>query len=1013
MKKKYHIILAFLSVITLFNLNTVYAQKEKLITVESVVVNEEGNPVVNARVFGGKALTKTDTNGNFTFSVEPDNKIIVEADGYESMTLTLDEVKNRVKIDLKKTKFQYESKDKVNLGFRKAYKGDVVGAVSTVNTTEINQYDNQIFIDDVLTGRTLGMLGSNNIRGVGIGLNVADITGTGLNSGNALYIVDGLPRDITSMRMTEIESVTVLKDANAAVLYGSTAVNGVILLTTKRGEAYKSKSDFSVNYGISTPRATPDFLNSSDFMAYYNQARKNDGLTPQFTDETIENHRSGNIYRYPNVDYYSDEYLKSSKSYFDFLSEFSGGNEIAKFYANMGWYSAGSIINFGEAQNARNNVFNVRGNVDLKINDWIKTSIDGASTFGNDRSQRGNYWTSAVTNRPHEFTPLIPFDLIDPTNSLLTGRKNDVDGKYLLGGNTTFLTNAIADAYSGGVFERIARKFSFNNRIDFDLDKITQGLSFHTNLSFDYYTRYDQTVANTYSVYAPTWAVDKDSITALTQYGTDTRPGTQVVGNVTFNRRLGFYGLFSYDRVFNDVHHITGSFLGYGNTLKEQGDFQGMRHAHLGLQMNYSYANKYMVDFSSAYINSVRLPEGNKGGFSPTLGVAWVISEEDFISSASNIDWLKLRLTAGVLNSDIPIGGFYYYDNRYTTSGSYGWNEGVRSRSGVASSWANSPNLGFAKRNDINFGIEGLFFKKTLGIEANLFYDLYSDLIVRETTAYPSFYTDFVPYENYGEENYKGVELGLSFNKSVGKWNFFTNVNMLYVTSERLKVDEIYTNDYQYRQGQPADATFGLEAIGLFESQEDIDNSAAQYFGTVKPGDIKYKDQNGDGVVDSNDEVYLRRFQAPFSGGLQIKVSYSDFTLFVLGEGRSGSETFMESNYYWVDGNKKYSEVVTGAWTPETASIATYPRLSSGTNSNNHRRSSYWLYNNDYFQIRKVQLSWNMPESVSKALLMKNLNLFVDASDVFQFAKNQEIRELNTTGEPYYRTFSLGVKANF
>ena len=381
MKKKYHIILAFLGAITLFISNTGYAQKEKLITVESVVVNEDGNPVENAHVFGGKALTKTDENGKFTFSVESDVKVIVEAQGYESIMLTPAEVKSRVKIDLKKSKFMYETEDKVNLGFRTAFKGDVVGAVSKLNTTDINTYDNQIWIDDILTGRTLGMLGSNNIRGVGIGINVADITGTGLNSGNALFIVDGLPRDIQSIRMTEIESVTVLKDANAAVLYGSTAVNGVILLTTKRGEAYKSRSDFSVNYGISTPRATPSFLNSADYMTYYNQARKNDGLTPQFDDATIENFRSGNMYRYPNVDYYSEEYLNSSKNYFDLLSEFSGGNEVAKFYANMGWYSAGSIINFGEAANARNNIFNVRGNVDLKINDWIKTSIDGASTF--------------------------------------------------------------------------------------------------------------------------------------------------------------------------------------------------------------------------------------------------------------------------------------------------------------------------------------------------------------------------------------------------------------------------------------------------------------------------------------------------------------------------------------------------------------------------------------------------------------------------------------------------------
>jgi len=149
------------------------------------------------------------------------------------------------------------------------------------------------------------------------------------------------------------------------------------------------------------------------------------------------------------------------------------------------------------------------------------------------------------------------------------------------------------------------------------------------------------------------------------------------------------------------------------------------------------------------------------------------------------------------------------------------------------------------------------------------------------------------------------------------------------------------------------------------------------------------------------------------SGGLQLKVSYKDLTLFVLGEGRSGSKAFKEGNYYWVDGNDKYSEVVLDAWTPETKNTATYPRLSSQTNSNNFRRSSYWLYSNDYFQIRKIQLTYNMPQSFTKLLLMKDLNVFIDASDVFQFAKNREIRNLRVGGEPYYRTFSIGVKANF
>lgn len=1013
MKIKYHIILTFLSIVLMGIPNKSYAQDEKLITIESVVNDEEGNPVVNAGIFSGRSYTSTDAQGKFSISAEPEAKIVIEAKGFESQTLSADEVRIMTKIGLKKVSYLYEKSDMTELAFRRAYKGDVVGMVSTVKTDDVISYDYSIYADEVLNGRTLGMLGSNNIRGVGIGINVADLTGSGLNSGNALFIVDGLPRRIDGMRLSEIESITVLKDANSSALYGSAAVNGVIMIATKRGEAYKSKSDFTLNYGVSTPRALPNYLNSADYMTYYNQARANDGLSAQFTPETIVNHDTGNGYRYPNVDYYSGEYLNSLKQYFDLTGEFSGGNDVAKYYSNIGWYSAGGILNFGEAANARNNIFNIRGNVDLRINNWIKTSIDGSSTFGNNKSQRGSYWTAASTNRPHEFTPLLPFDLMDPEDPMLTGRKNDVGGQYLLGGNVTYKTNAIADSYSGGVNEYITRRFSFNNKIDFDLNKLTQGLSFHTNVSFDFYTAYNQTIANSYSVYEPTWGAAVDSIVSLKQYGVDARPGTQAVGNTTFYRRFGFYGLLSYDRLFSDIHHVTGSLVGYGSALKEQGDFQGLKQAHLGINLVYSFDRRYMVDFSGAVVNSVKLPEGNKVGFSPTLGVAWMISEEDFMSSAGSIDFLKLRVSAGILNSDIPIGGFYYYDNRFTTSGSYAWNEGARSRSGVMSSWADNPDLGFAKRNSLNAGLEGMFFGKMIGAEVNLFFENYTDLVTRPTSLYPSFYTDYTPYKNFGAEKYQGVETGLSFNKSMGDWNFFVGANILYVTSERTRVDEIYSNDYQYRKGKPADATFGLEAIGLFQDQTEIENSPLQTFGTVFPGDIRYKDQNNDNVIDANDEVYLRRYQAPFSGGLQIRVSWKSLTLFVLGEGRSGVDNFREGNYYWVDGNKKYSDVVLGAWTPSTSATADYPRLSSTTNNNNHRRSSYWLYNNDYLNIQKIQLTWMLPEPAARMLFMKKLDLFVNASNLFQFAENREIRDLRVGAEPYYRTFSAGLKAIF
>lgn len=907
-----------------------------------------------------------------------------------------------------------EGNDKVaNIAFNRVDRTQVVGAISTINASVVNKFDNNIWLSSALAGRTQGMLGGTNIRGIGIGLDVGDITGSGSFSGNAMFVVDGLPRDINGLRLSEIESITILKDVNSAILYGSAAINGVVLITTKRGEANKPKSNFSVNYGLQSPRALPKYLNSADYMRYFNIARVNDGLTPQFSEEMINNYQNGNKYRYPSTDYYSGEYLRPFKSYYDVNAEFSGGDRNARFYSNVGWNSAGGLLNFGQGANARNNQFNVRGNVDLKVNRWIETSVDAAAIYGVNKGPTGNYWSNAATLRPHEYTPLLPFDLIDPENALFKGRKNDVDGKYLLGGTSAFTTTPFGEGYSGGVVENITRKFTFNNRINFDLSSVTPGLSAQTNMSFDYYTQYAQTVDNEYSVYTPTWSATEDRIVSLVQHGRDARPGTQVVGGSFFRRRFGFYGQLKYNREVAENHRLYGQLIAFGSNYKEQGDFQGTKNAHAALQLGYAYKNRYLVDFSSSLVNSVKLPEGNRVGFAPSLGLSWIASQEDFLKDHEIVDFLKLRLSGGILKSDVPVGDFFYYDNRYTTSGSYNWYEGVRSRSGVISSWSSNPKLSFAKRNEINLGIETQLFNRAVGIDLNLFYERYSDLIVRPSTRYPSFYTNFVGYENFEADEYRGLDLGITYNKSKGDWNFMVGANLLYVTSQRKRVDEVWDFDYLNRTGRPKDATFGLEALGLFKDQDEINNSPIQTFGTVKPGDIKYKDQNNDGIINANDEVYLRRYQAPLSAGLQFRVGYKRLNLFVLGEGRQGVQNFRENNYFWVDANKKYSEVVLNSWTPTTAETATHPRLSTQTNSNNHRRSSYWLYSDDYFSIRRVQLTYDLPAKVADRLLMSNLNVFASANDLIQFAPNRAVREISIGGEPQYRTFSIGVRASF
>ncbi len=966
-------------------------------TVEAVIVDQDGQPINGALVYGneGVVVVRTDANGRFTMVAPEIGDLLVEAPGYESLIVGPEGYSGLETLTLQKSTFLYGERDGVQIAFGKVMKGDIVNAVSVLDPDALRRFDNTQSITSALTGLVPGMLGGSNIRGIG----------------GALFIVDGLPRDISTINLAEVEQISILKDINSTILYGNDAVNGVVLITTKRGKPFKRQINVNAYYGVSKPTALPEFLSSADYMELYNEARLNDGLGVQFAPSLIENYRSGNPYRYPSIDYYSKDYLRSSRPFSRIMTEFSGGNDVATYYTNIGWSRTGSMFNFGDGREAQTNNFNVRGNIDLKVNQWIKSSLDAVVVLNNNQSPQGNFWQDAATLRPNLLAPLLPISLIDPANEVLLGRKNDVDGKYLLGGTAAYPTNPIAAGYSAGKYQNVQRNFSFNNRIDFDLSRSVQGLAFHTNLSFDYLTLYDQYVSNQFAVYEPTWEDNK--IVKLTQFGEDVRSGTQNVGNASYRRRLGFYGMLDYNRTFNDVHRVSAALVGFATSDKVQGDLQGNKNTNLGLRLAYALKNKYMVDFSSAYVNSVKLPDGNRTAFSPSLGVAWVLSGEEFMSSLSFVDYLKLRLSAGSMNSDYGIDGFYYYHERYTGSGSYSWYEGTRSRGGVIPANGGNPNLAFEKRKEINVGLQSMLFNNQLSVDANFFTSVYSDQITRPQTIYPSYYTSFIPYQNFDSNGYKGFELGLSYQKAIGDVTVVVGANVLYADSKVKKKDEIYAETYRYRAGQSVDARYGLVAEGLFNDQNEIGNHALQAFGTVRPGDIKYKDQNGDGIIDDNDEVRIGRSQAPFSYGLNLRVSYKNLSLFARGNGRNGADGMLSNNYFWVDGNDKYSAFVLNRWTEATKATATVPRLSSVANTNNHRASTFWLYNDNYFTIDRVQLTYNFPSVFTNRLNMRELSVFADASNLLMLSKNREFKQLNIGTEPQFRSFSVGLNVFF
>jgi hypothetical protein len=352
------------------------------------------------------------------------------------------------------------------------------------------------------------------------------------------------------------------------------------------------------------------------------------------------------------------------------------------------------------------------------------------------------------------------------------------------------------------------------------------------------------------------------------------------------------------------------------------------------------------------------------------------------------------------------------YENTLSQGPAYAWNDGGRNNRETLISRSANPDLTFEKMKNLNLGVEGYFLNRSLYVEANAFTTRNSGQVVQRTI-YPGFVSNYVPYENFNETGYTGGELGLIWSKSLGEFSFDLGTNFLYATSSEVKRDEVWQNEYQEREGRPADAIFALEDLGLFADDSDIQNSPVQAFGVVRPGDIKYKDQNGDGVINQNDEVMIGNYQARFSYGLHATVRYRNFSLFAIGNGQTGADRFFGGPYFWVQGNDRYSEEVLGRWTPSTASTATYPRLSAGNSPNNFRNSTYWLYDNSYFSLSRVQLSYDLPGTLTSRWSVKNIGLYVRAMNLAMIGKNTDRQQLRIGWEPDYRSYAVGARLSF
>ena len=910
--------------------------------------------------------------------------------------------------------------DTINVAFRQSDARDVIVPVSTVNVKDLLEKNYNTYSLD-------------NMQAL-----VAGYNGQLWNQGDALVMVDGVPRDANNVLPTEIENITFMKGASAVVLYGSRAAKGVILITTKRGKIAPMKITARADYQLDAAKAFPKYIDGAQYMTLYNQALKNDGLAAKYTEEDIYNTALGaNPYRYPNQQFYNSDYVKRTRSRWDVTAEFEGGGKFAQFYTNISYYRIGDFINFGEGKDNFTDRLNVRGNIDLRLADWATGWVNANATYYNQRNANSNFWNAASTLRPTRVAPLVPVSYLDPDDAnswaLINNTKNIIvdpaglpAGRYFFGATPDDRTNAFADMYGAGYNTWTSRQMQFDMGAKFDLASILKGLTFKTMFAVDYSTSYSTAINDQYDSFKVNWTQydGKDVVGTLDGMSEYKHTGTLESSNSAEKQTIAWNGQFDYVNAFG-AHNLHATLVANGYQQTISGEYHKVSNANLGLQVSYNYAHKYYADLAGNVVHSAKLEKGHREAFSPSITLGWRLTGEEFMK---NVNWLNdLRLTAGytVLNQDLDIESFYMYKGIFTATGTWwGWSDANNSIQTSDSQRGSNEELSFIKRKEFTVGLNGAMFDNKIKFAVNYFNTTTDGLLAQPDYIYPSYMhtywpvSTFIPYINYGKNRRQGMDFSVMYNDKFGDVDFGAQIFGQTTTSKNLTVAENVEYDYLRREGKYTDGLWGLQCLGYYNSNEEITGADAKSsFGEVKPGDLKYVDQNGDGTIDSKDEVELGRWSAKFTGGLNLTVKYKNFTLFTMLTGQFGGNALKNDTYNWVFGERKYSDVVLGAWTAEkyaNGEAISYPRLTTQGGDNNFRASDYWMYSTNRVDLQRVQLTYDFDKKIFGAnSIVKGLQVYVNGSSLLTIAKEREQLERNVGSAPQTRSFTLGAKVQF
>jgi TonB-linked SusC/RagA family outer membrane protein len=994
----------------------------------------EGIPGVTVMLKGTSIGTTTDIDGKYRLSV-PDGTsggtLVFSFVGYITQEVALG---NQTVLDVQMEEDTQQLEEVVVVGYGEQKKATITGSVSTLEGKEIVQSP-VTNVSNSLAGRMAGVTAVTRSGEPGADGSTIRIRGANtLGDNDALVVVDGIPgRSLDRIDPNTIESMTVLKDASAAI-YGAQAANGVILITTKRGKVGKPEITINYDQGFGRPTRIPEMTNAAEYATLLNEIDAYRGRSPRYTDEEIQKFSDGSDpWNYPNTDWFG-EVLKPWSGQNNANMQISGGSENLRYMVALGrrfqdGYYKNSATNYSQ--------YDFRSNLDGKISDNVNIGFDIAG-----RQENRNYPTRGagsifwmvMRGKPHmhaywpDGTPGPDIEYGDNPAVISTDATGyDRDKRYVL--NTTMKLNV---------------------KIPW-----VEGLSFNGNAGLDKEFRHRKVFQTPWYLY--NWdgqSYDADGNPIL-EKGKKGFSDPRLSQSMEDRQDILLNAMLNYNRTFGGVHNM-GFMVGterrsgnreyfsafrrfYASTAIDQlfagGDAekdnfgsadQSARLNYFG-RINYNYQEKYLMEMVWRYDGSYIFPEDKRYGFFPGVSLGWRLSEEDFIrNNFSFFDNLKLRSSWGQTGNDRIDEWQYMASYAYGRWDAPTWNRAYRNapyifgvdeeNKSLYEALIPNRNVTWEVANQFNVGLETTVLNGKLFLEADYFNYRRSQILWWRNASIPTSTGLSLPRENIGKVANSGFEYNVMYNDAIGEFSYQLGVNGSYAKNRILFWDEAPgVPEYQLSTGKPMETELYYQAIGIFRDQAHVESMP--HWDDAREGDVIFEDVNGDGVIDANDRVRSDLNTLPrFTGGMTLNMQYKGFDLSILFQGAAQAIRYVNTpSGEWGNFQREFYE---NRWTEENPN-AEYPRTFNRSEEYwRNQRNTLWMQRTDYVRLKNLQLGYSLPEGLTSRIGMQRVRAYVGGFNLLTYSPgvkdfDPESDNEGGTNYPLQKVVNTGVMITF